>query len=273
MGLFLAKQHGYFAAEGLNVTIESIAASTAAVTEQLHGSIDVTAGAYTSYILAQAENPGAISWRILAEGSSSQPNSQQILVTKDSPILTLPDLKGKTVASNVLDSTGTLLIQSALAAHNVPLSPVKLVAVPFPDMAGALSRGEIDAAWFDEPFLSAAKLTIGAKELYDTSQGATADFPISGYMVTKSWAEKYPRTAAAFTRAINRGQTLADSSRADDEAAATRYIKGITPTIASALVFDSYPTSADAAGLQRVPDLMAQFGLLKKPFNMSAMTS
>jgi NitT/TauT family transport system substrate-binding protein len=273
MGLFLAKQYGYFKAEGLNVTIQSVQSSTTAIAAQLHGTVDVTAGAYVSYVNAQAESSGAISWRILSEGSVSQPGSQEVLVAPKSSIKTIGDLKGKTVGANITKNVGTLLVQSALTDNNVPVSSVNLIAVPFPDMASSLMKGDIDAGWFDEPFLSAAQLTDGAQELFDTCQGSTTDFPMSGYMVTKAWAEKYPRTAAAFTKAIGKGQTLADSNRADDEKAASTFIKGVSAKVASLITFDTYPTGVDQARLQRVADVMQQFGLLKKSFDMSAMIS
>lgn len=273
MGLFLAQLNGFFAAEGLHVTIEPIVSSTTAITNQLHGSIDVTAGAYVSYILSQATNPSAFAWQILAEGSISQPGSQQVLVPKTSPVKTIADLKGKTVGANITKNIGTLLIQSVLSEHGVNPSGVNLVAVPFPDMAASLSKGDIAAGWFDEPFLSFAQLKIGARTLFDTCQGATTDFPISGYMVTKAWTEKYPNTAAAFVRAINKGQELADTSRTDCEKASIHFGKGITPEVASVLTFDSYPTGVDVTRLQRVPNVMQQFGLLDKHFDISVMTS
>ena len=93
-------------------------------------------------------------------------------------------------------------------------SSVTLVQIPFPDMAEALTSGRIAAGWFDEPFLSKAQTIIGAQTLFDTSQGSTANFPISGYMSTRAWATRYPNTARAFVRVITRGQTLADTSRA-----------------------------------------------------------
>jgi len=273
MGLFLAQQNGFFAAEGLDVTIQSIQSSTVAITNQLHGSVDVTAGAYVSYILAQSKNPSLISWRILSEGSISQPGSQQVLISKNSSVTSIADLKGKTIGSNILDNIGTLLIQSVLSENGVSPSSVNLVAVPFPDMASSLSKGDIDAGWFDEPFLASAQLTTGAKALFDTSQGATSDFPISGYMATKAWVEKYPNTAAAFVRAISKGQQLADTSRTDSEKAAVKFIKGISPGVSSVLTFDSYPSGVDVTRLQRMPNVMQQFGLLKQHFDISAMVS
>jgi NitT/TauT family transport system substrate-binding protein len=269
-GLYLAQLHGFFAGEGLHVKITPIVSSTTAISGQLHGEFDVTAGAYVSYILAEAKNPGAVSWRILTEGSVSRQGSQAVLVTSGSPIRTVADLRGKTIAANIVGNVGTLLIQAMLQAHSVPLSSVKLVAIPFPAMAAALKSGAVDAGWFDEPFLTMARAG-GARLLYDTSQGATASFPISGYTATRAWAGKYPHAAAAFVRAIVRGQSLADTNPSAARQAVTTTLK-VPASTASQLTFDHYPTTLDPAHIQRLADVMKQFGLLKASFNASAMT-
>jgi NitT/TauT family transport system substrate-binding protein len=271
MGLFLAQQHGIFAAERLHVTIVPVTSSTTAISSRLHGSTDITAGAYVSYILAQANSSGAITWRILAEGSVSQPHSQEVLVRVGSPIHTVGDLKGKKIAANITGNIGQLLIDSMLQQNGMKPSLVKVVPVPFPDMAAALQARAVDAGWFDEPFLSIAQTKYGAQPLDDTGTGATARFPISGYMATRAWAQKYPNTAAAFVRAITKGQLLADGSLADDQATVGKYIKGVTPQIAGIITFDTYPTGVSQTRLQRVADVMKEFGLLKQPFDVSVM--
>jgi NitT/TauT family transport system substrate-binding protein len=270
-GLYIAAQQGFFTAQGLKVTIAPIVSSTVAIANQIKGQFDVTAGAYESYILAQAHGSGAVAWRILTEGAVSRRGSQAVLVAAGSPVKTVADLRGRTIAANILDNVGTLLIQSMLRAGNVPLSSVRLVAVPFPSMASALRRGEIDAGWFDEPFLTQAQTAIGARVLYDTSQGATADFPISGYMSTRSWFRRYPDTAAAFVRAIRRGQALANTDRAGVNRAVPAFTK-VTAATAARMTLDDYPATLDAARVQRVADVMHEFGLLKTAFAMSAMT-
>ena len=46
-------------------------------------------------------------------------------------------------------------------------------------------------------------------ELADLDQGATMNFPIDGYVATQAWARQHPQTAAAFVRAMEGGQALA----------------------------------------------------------------
>src|SRR5215831_11682849 len=169
MGLFLAQRHGFFTDEGLHITINPVQSSTVAIGSQLHGSVDITAGAYVSYIAAQAKSGGTIHWRILSEASVTRPHAQEVLVRAGSPIRNVHDLQGKTVASNILKNVGELLIDTMLRQNNMKTSSVHLVAVPFPDMPAALNAGRIDAGWFDEPFVSIAQTTYGAQLLYDTS--------------------------------------------------------------------------------------------------------
>ena len=58
---------------------------------------------------------------------------------------------------------------------------------------------------------------------------------------------------------------------ADDQATVGKFIKGVTPQIAGIITFDTYPTELSQVRLQRVADVMKEFGLLKQPFDVSIM--
>ena len=47
--------------------------------------------------------------------------------------------------------------------------------------------------------------------LADLDQGAVLNLPVDGYVATQAWARAHPATAAAFTRAIEQGQAIANS--------------------------------------------------------------
>lgn len=268
-GLYVAEQQGLFAAAGLHVKIVPVVSSATAIAQQLSGEYDVTGGNYVSYVLADAQDHDNL--RILDEGSVMEQGSQVILTMPHSPITTVADLKNKTIGVNVLNNIGTILVGTALEENGVPLSDVHLKAIPFPEMATALKTHEIDAAWVPEPFASADEQAIGAQELFDTDQGATADFPIQGYAVTASWEKRYPKTAAAFSRALIEGQALADNDRADAELAMMTFA-GVSGKTAAIMAIDNYPLEVDKPRLARVIDAMQRFGLLKQPFNVDQLT-
>src|SRR6202012_2365452 len=108
-----------------------------------------------------------------------------------------------------------LLAASVLTENDIPLNEVRFPTqpIPFPEMAAELAAGKIDAAAMPEPFAAAAEQKYGAVELADLNQGATEQFPIQGYVVTRSWAEQNPGTLRAFLAALKQGQEIADTAR------------------------------------------------------------
>ena len=137
----------------------------------------------------------------------------------------------------------------------------------FPAMPAELKASAFDAAVFAEPFGSIAEESEGAVPLADLDQGATTSFPVEGYVVTKQWARKYPRTLAAFYQALEEGQEIADSDRAAVEAALEAMPRplGLSKTTAALMSLENYPFSpgpvgsVDTVRLQRVVDVMRQF--------------
>lgn len=268
-GLYVAQQQGFFAAEGLHVKIVPAISSATVIAKQLSGVYDITNGNYVSYILANAQQHDNL--QVLAESSLLQQGSQAIMIPHGSPINSVAELKGKKIAVNVPDNIGTLLVGTALEENGVSLNQVHLVPIPFPDMATALKHHQVDAAWMPEPFVSSVEQAIGAQMLFDVDQGATVNFPIAGYVVTKSWEQRYPRTAAAFVRALDKGQELADANRADAELAMMTFA-GVSGKTAAIMAVNTYPVGVDRIRIQRVANAMHEFGLLKQPYDIAQMT-
>ena len=186
----------------------------------------------------------------------------------NSPIKTLADLKGRTIAINAPNNILYLLAASILAEHGISPKQVHFrTDVPFPQMAAVLKSGTIDAAALPEPFSSIAEETDGAVPLVDLDQGATTGFPVSGFVVTKQWAVEHPHTLAAFYKALERGQQIADSDRAAAEKAMEDLPAplGLSPQTASVMALNSYPVSTGPVGsvdklrLQRLVNVMQRF--------------
>jgi NitT/TauT family transport system substrate-binding protein len=263
-GLYIAQQRGFFAAEGLKVTIVPIVSAELAISKQLAGGFDITLGGYVSYVQADAEQHADL--RVIAEGSIMQPSQQALMTWPGSRITSLSKLKGATVALNVVNNLGTILIGSALEAAGIPVSAVRFVGIPFPFMAAALAKHQVAAAWMPEPFVSLTEEQIGAPELSDLNEGATAEFPLVGYAATRTWEQRYPHTLAAFRRALEKGQELADTSRPAVEQAVEKFV-GVPPMTAAVMTLPQFPLGVDQVRLQRVADAMLRFGLLKRPFD------
>jgi NitT/TauT family transport system substrate-binding protein len=268
--LYIAQQRGYFADEGLHVTILPAISSKTVIAQQAAGKLDVTVGNYVSYILAQVNKQADL--QIIAPGSVMQPNTQEILVPANSPIQTVSQLQGKTVGVNVTGNIGTLLVESVLAdsAINNVTQAVHFKAVPFPKMSAELRNHQLDAAWLPEPFVTQAEEQAGAMPLADADQGASQNIPVTGYVVTKAWAKKYPHTLAAFRAAILKAQAVAAAHPGAVQSGMEKFA-GTSAQDAAIAAAPQYPTQNSQALIQRLAALMLNFGMLNQKFDVSTM--
>jgi NitT/TauT family transport system substrate-binding protein len=264
-GLYVAQDQGLFAKAGLRVTIEKIPSSKAVIAAQLNGQVDIGAGSYVGYIAAQA---AGASFRILAEASTLRPDTRTLVVSAQSGITTITGLVGKKIGVNGTNSIGTLLISALLQENGIPPSKVHFVTDQsgFPAMPGQLQQGDWQAAFLAEPYVTMAEETYGEQELADLDQGATVNFPIDGYVATQKWIRQHPKTAAAFVRAIEEGQTLADDDPTDVRAAMAMSDQ-LTPVVTAVMALPGFPIGpVDERRIQRTAEAMLEFGMLSQQY-------
>jgi NitT/TauT family transport system substrate-binding protein len=291
-GFFVALDEGLFAKEGLTVHYTPQASSETAIGLQMQGHLDISGGNYVSYVEGVALHHDPL--EIIAEGSIMTPGSQVIYTPKDSRITSVTQLKGHTIAVNAPDNIDFLLDESVLSGYGIKVNTGGGVnqgeanfpsgPIAFPGMAAqvAATNSPYVAATLPEPFASLAEQSSGFVPLVDLDQGATQQFPIEGYVVTKQWAQEHPNTLSRFLAALEQGQKLADTNRAAVEKA----FEDITSTqsgvpsaafgqvpseIASVMTLNTYPIGVDKTRIQRVANVMQQFGLLPSHFDVSSM--
>jgi NitT/TauT family transport system substrate-binding protein len=275
-GFFVALHEGLFAKEGLTIHYTPATSSDTVINQQVAGQYDITGGNYVSYIQHYVTDRQPL--EIIAEGSVMQEGTQAIYTMPNSRIKTLGELKGHLLGINAPLNINYLLAASVITENGIQLSQVRFPSqpIPFPTMAAALASGKVDAAALPEPFATVAEQEYGAVKLADLNQGATEQFPIQGYVVTKAWAAANPGTLKAFVTALSQGQEIADISRRAVEQAMESIAGGppdgqIPPIVASVMSLNIYPTAIDKVRIQRVADVMYQFGLLHSRFDVSPM--
>lgn len=286
-GFYVALQQGLFAAQGLNVKYVPAASGERVINQQALGQVDISAGNYVSYIEAQQnynrgmratnipnpnDNQIAASMDVFHEASVMQPGFVGLFTRTGSRIETAADLKGKTIGLNAPGNVAYLLMAEYLLQNGVSPSEVHLKYFPFPLMTQALMTHQVDVAFLAEPFATIAETTQGAVPITNMDAGATEAFPIEGYAVTKQWAAKYPRTLAAFDRALEQGQQIADSNpgAATQAMGAFSSTTGVTGSVGALVTLENYPLGApNRVRIQRVADEMHELGLIRGNFDVS----
>lgn len=262
-----AKLAGYFAAEGLDVKLVPVQGGASALPLLGTGDLDMTFTNYVSVLLAESQKAG--DFRFVDGGYDAAPNTILVMTQPSSPIRSARDLARKRIAVNTLHNVIELNTRSALETNGVDPASVTFVPVPFPEMAAALADGKVDAATMVEPFITQSAQAFGAVSVLDAAAGPTASIPLGGVAVAADFAARNPNTVAAFQRAVEHARAdLADRSVL--ESTLPTYTK-ISPDTAALIALGTWPSTLDRTRLQRVADLMRQYGVLNGDVDTAAM--
>lgn len=229
------------------------------------GAIDFGSAGEAPPIFAQAASPEL---RYVATEPPA-PRGEAILVPKDSPVRSVADLRGKTIALNKGSNVHFLLVR-ALAQAGVPYDGVKLAFLAPADANAAFVRGSVDAWAIWDPYLAAAERATGARVLAD-GQGLAPNRQF--YLSRRGFTDSSPEIVSAVLKAIGEVDAWAEG-HADAVAAELAPAVGIlAPVLGVALGRLSYGVAPlDAAAVadqQKVADAFHGLGLLPRPIRVA----
>lgn len=236
--------------------------------------------------LMEALNAGAVDFGsageappIFAQAASAElryvaaeppaPRGEAILVPKDSPVTSVADLRGKTIALNKGSNVHYLLVR-ALEQAGVPYDAVKLAFLAPADANAAFVRGSVDAWAIWDPFQAAAERATGARVLTD-GQGIAPNRQF--YLSRRGFTDASPEVVSAVLKAIGEVDAWV-AGHAESAAAELAPSVGIpAPILSVALGRLSYGVAPlDAAAIadqQKVADAFHGLGLLPKPIRVA----
>ncbi len=264
--LYVAEAEGYFKAEGLDVAAAPMKGGAVIAPAVEGGELAIGWSNTVSIILAHAKG---FDFAFLApgvEGVAGTHDVHALLVPANSPVQSVKDLAGKTVAVNTLGNINEAAVRALADKAGIAPDSIRLVEVPFPDMAAALARGSADAALVLEPFVTDAT-TRGLARVLDPSPHAPFGSPylIGGWFAKKAWIKDHPAEAAAFARAVVKASAFiaAQPDKARDILAERTKL---SPELAKKIVLPRFPETLAPSALQGVIDVSARFGLLPAAF-------
>jgi NitT/TauT family transport system substrate-binding protein len=268
----LAVKEGYFEDEGLQIEPVDSKSSDESTQKLIAGDVDIAFSSLPPFFAAEskktAQNLGGV--KLVADSASAGPGSTMVVATPRSSVKSIKDMAGKKVAVSGPGSVSTLMTMSTLKTNSVDYKNIKWVPTPFPQIAAALSAGDVDAAFVTEPFIQDAMKKAGAQPIFDTATGPTADLPVSAWGSTGNFTKANPKTVAAFQRAMQRGTALALKDRSKVEAVLVEH-SGVDADTAKMATLHTYTSKLDATRLQRVPDLMLAFDVINAPLKVEDM--
>jgi NitT/TauT family transport system substrate-binding protein len=276
--LYIAYQDGLFAQAGVKVTIKTFGSAAGALTALRSGKADIGFGDYVDYFHSQDLQKGLLA---VADGYDAAPGVVEVLSLPHSGIDTPGVLANKIIGTaepqgiqtrtGIPYSIATVATQSVLANDGVNTAHVTWKPMPPQDLIDALQDRQVNAILVTEPYIYEAEAKLGAIEVLDSCSGATANLPLAGYFTTKSFDRQNPQAVQDFRSALLSAQAKAVLSGPVDKVLAK--FPGMSMESATLITVGNYPTSLSPNSLQRVSQLMFNFGVLPKFLQVSSMVA
>ncbi len=198
------------------------------------------------------------------------PAGEAILVPKDSPVRTLADLRGRTVALNKGSNVHYLLVQ-ALASAGLKPADIRTAYLAPSDARAAFERGAVDAWAIWDPFLSAAQEATGARTLADgTGLAPNRQF----FLATRDFAGTQPDILRLLNAQVDATDRWAEQNQAEAARLLAASMGLSQPVVARAVARMGYGVSPltpeVTADQQHIADTFFDLKLIPERLNVAA---
>jgi NitT/TauT family transport system substrate-binding protein len=202
-------------------------------------------------------------------------DGSEIVVGKNSKIMTIADLKGKKVALPSLFSNQNFVIHALMEKAGLKPNDITFVILPPPDMPTSLASGAIDGYFVGEPFCAKAELD-GYGRVLAFSRDAWPNFISCVLVVHEDLIKSNPEVVSDLVRGIAQSGMWAETHRAEAAKLVAPYYHQNEKVLN--YVLTSHPErvkyvdlSPSDAELQKIQDMGFKMGFLKKHVPMSEL--
>lgn len=262
--LALGIEQGFFEEEGLDVEMHVAQGGAALVPAVVSGQYDFAFSNNLSLIVARSAGlPLKIVSAANSAGTDPDPIEEALAVPAGSPVQSVEDLAGKTIAVNTLNNIVEVANRATLEAAGVDPTTVEFVEVGFPDMPLALEQGRVDAADIAEPFLTQAT-EAGATVIARPFRVLQPDLYISSWFTTEETLQAQGDMAGRFMRALEQSKAYAAENPGQIRALLPDLL-GIDADLAQNIALAYWPEGQPGdESLTILGDAAVKYGLVKE---------
>lgn len=215
----LANELGYF--DGTGITFENVGyaqGGPASLVALSGGSVDLGSAATAAVLNSIAAGNDFVA---AYPSNGINDEAQSIFyVLEDSPIHTIEDIVGKTIAVNTLGAHLDYVVREALHQHGLPEDSANLIVVPGPQLEQVLRSEQVDISAFgywQTTFTGAALQNGGLRAVFDDTD-ILGDIAGGFIVLRRDWTEAHPEEARIFVeasaRALDYARENLDETRA-----------------------------------------------------------
>jgi ABC-type nitrate/sulfonate/bicarbonate transport system substrate-binding protein len=193
--IHVAQAKGYFAAEGLAVTLQPHPFGKVALDALIAGKADLATCAAMPLVFAEL---GGSRLSVLSSISTST-RSSALVARKAAGISKGSDLTGKRIGVT-LGTSGDFFLDTFMLRHGVDRKAVRFVNLTPGEMAGAIERGDVDAVAIWEPTVRELQKRFGGGVTTFFEEALLAE--LSVLVGRRGFAQQRPEVAKRVLRAL-----------------------------------------------------------------------
>ena len=257
---FYGVDRNFFKDAGFDVSVTILNNTASLASAVASGALEIGFGSVIP--LAQAHLRG-LNFRVIAPATiyNGTTPANVIMVAQNSTVKSGADLNGQTVAVNGLRDLTQYEMQAWIDQNGGNVSSVKLIEVPFSEMAAALVAGRVAAGILAEPAWTAALSTC--RVIGNGSAVVGKRFMVTGWFATTDWLAKNADTAKHLQTVMLQIARWANANHAVTQEIVPKYTK-ISADVAAhmqrAVLGDTKP---DPTLIQPVIDVAVKYGGLQ----------
>ena len=190
--VYVAEEQGFFEENGLDVTIKGYGSGKAAADALIAGEADIATSAGFVFVSNSFNHTD-----LRVFGTVATAETKELVARKDKGITTIDDLMGKKIGVTK-KSGGEFALGVFLVFNGLSYQDVELVDLRPSEMVGAISNGDIDAAFTWDPNVHNIKEELGGDAI---SWPGGEDFYF--VLLTKEdWIKNNPAAAERFIKSV-----------------------------------------------------------------------
>jgi ABC-type nitrate/sulfonate/bicarbonate transport system substrate-binding protein len=234
--IYIAADQGFFAQQGLNVTVHDTDSGVAALDAVVKGEADIAeAVEYPVVRLALQGQP------VVIIATNDQFENDYVVARPDRGIRTLADLKGKRVGL----ARGTIVefyLARLLELLGIPMDAITIVDVKPDHFVEVMARGEVDAVVAWQPYVAQIEKQVEDAVVLP-AQSSQAAFGVLASR--RQWITDHPDTVERFLKALHQAEDYLIRYPGEGQAIVQRrlnydpaYLAGVWPQHEPALSLD-----------------------------------
>ena len=195
--IVIARDKGFFAAEGLDAQVTSFTSGPTLVKGLVSDQLEVGILGFTNALTWSAQGADLKIVGKVQEGFHS------LVARGDRGIQSLKDLKGKSIASQSAGSTADIVLKGVvLKKAGLTEKDLQIMYTAPATALASLRAGRVDSAFLFEPYDTVARAALPVKELFEV--GKSWPFPCMVVTVPGKLVEEQPDTVRKILASIRR---------------------------------------------------------------------